>query len=277
MLRGGPYISATALAGTPLTANAMPGPEPMPMSMLPAVSSCCSLASPDEAEASTVMPCLAKMPSWIPMSSGVKVQANGTTLATRRLSAARAGLSAPDSGSMAPPAAAVRRCLRVRRVMGFSKPRRSISVGKTIAEIAVLCHAAKPAVRGAAASQPSERRARQHHRGFDLPLRNSPICLQQRRFRRRRNQHKTVVLVEIDGPRCRSPGTDEHAPRGLPSHMAKQRTADTALLILGQNVSVTNEIDVADRLKSHHAAQTAIGLIAGKLHAGGEFGLQFIA
>src|SRR5215471_6305201 len=91
MFRGRLYIAATALAGTPLALKAMPGPLPMPISMLPEVSNCCSLASPADADASISRPCLAKMPVWMPISSGVKVHANGTTLATRRLSAATQG------------------------------------------------------------------------------------------------------------------------------------------------------------------------------------------
>ena len=43
-----------------------------------------------------------RCPSCMPMSSGVKVQANGTTLATRSFSAARAGANFAASGSMAP-------------------------------------------------------------------------------------------------------------------------------------------------------------------------------
>ncbi len=37
MFFGTPYITATALAGTPLAMKAMPGPLPMPMSALSAV------------------------------------------------------------------------------------------------------------------------------------------------------------------------------------------------------------------------------------------------
>src|ERR1700728_3517733 len=120
MLRGAPYISATALAGTPLAANAMPGPLPMPISALPAVSNCCSLASPVEADASMSRPYLAKMPDCTPISSGVKVQANGTTLATRSFSAAFAGASLADSGSVAPYARPAIRLLRDNRLIALS-------------------------------------------------------------------------------------------------------------------------------------------------------------
>ena len=85
MFRGTPAIAATAFAGTPFAMKAMPGPLPMPMSRLSAVNACCSLASPVAAEASISRPCLAKMPVWMPMSSGVKVQANGHRLADAEL------------------------------------------------------------------------------------------------------------------------------------------------------------------------------------------------
>src|SRR5215203_4916783 len=91
MFFGAPYITATALAGTPLTMKAMPGPLPMPMSALSAVNACWSLASPAAAEASISSPCFAKMPASMPTSSGVKVQANATALTTRNFSAAPAG------------------------------------------------------------------------------------------------------------------------------------------------------------------------------------------
>ena len=55
-------MAATAFAGTPLAMKAMPGPLPMPMSMLSAVSACCILASPPNAETSISTPCLANMP-----------------------------------------------------------------------------------------------------------------------------------------------------------------------------------------------------------------------
>ena len=91
MFRGTPAIAATAFAGTPFAMKAMPGPLPMPTSRLSAVNACCSLASPVASEASISRPCLAKMPVWIPMSNGVKVQAKATALPTRSFSAACAG------------------------------------------------------------------------------------------------------------------------------------------------------------------------------------------
>ena len=77
-----------------------------------------------------------KMPSWMPMSSGVKVQANGTTLATRSFCAARAGANCAASGSMAPPARAVITRLRDNRLIVSSKghARLRAGIGRMIAE-----------------------------------------------------------------------------------------------------------------------------------------------
>src|SRR5262249_53210014 len=91
MLHGSPAIAAPALTGAPLAVNAMPGPLPMPISTPSAAIACCSLASPPKPDGSTVSPCLANWPVSMPTSSGVKVQANGTALPTRNVSAAPAG------------------------------------------------------------------------------------------------------------------------------------------------------------------------------------------
>src|SRR6516162_4119082 len=100
MFLGMPAIAATAFTGAPLAMNAMPGPLPLPMpiSMPSAVNACYSLASPPKADGSTVSPCLANWPISTPTSTGVKVQANGTALPTRNVSAAPAGA---DNAAMA--------------------------------------------------------------------------------------------------------------------------------------------------------------------------------
>src|SRR5262249_52452089 len=57
------------------------------------------LASPPNADGSTVSPCLANWPVSMPTSSGVKVQANGTALPTGNVSAAPAGADAAAMAS----------------------------------------------------------------------------------------------------------------------------------------------------------------------------------
>ena len=81
-------MAATALTVEPLTMKAMPGPEPIPMSIEFAVIACCNLASPANALASASTPFFAKKPLRMPMSSGVNENASGTALATRSGSAA---------------------------------------------------------------------------------------------------------------------------------------------------------------------------------------------
>src|SRR5579864_1833930 len=147
MFCGAPNMAATAFAGTPLTMKAMPGPEPMPISIEPEVRSCCSLASPADADSSMSRPCLAKMPVCMPMSSGVNDQANGTTLATRSFSAAFAEVSDAASKSTARPLRPdVTRAPKNRLIVSSRRFRSTLNSGKMIADIAAHCHAAGCAV-----------------------------------------------------------------------------------------------------------------------------------
>src|SRR5580704_12147076 len=144
MFCGAPNMAATALAGTPLTMKAMPGPEPMPISIEPEARSCCSLASPAEAEASISRLCLAKMPAAMPMSSGVNDQANGTTLATRSFSAACAGASEAANASTARPARPDAKRAPKNRFIAFLPLRTALRPddGEIIAELDARGHAA---------------------------------------------------------------------------------------------------------------------------------------
>jgi hypothetical protein len=90
MFMGAPAMAATALAGTPLARNPIPAPLPRPKSMLSDTSACCTRASPAKPVTSSSSPCLAKVPTAMPTSIGVNVQANGTALPTRTRSAAAA-------------------------------------------------------------------------------------------------------------------------------------------------------------------------------------------
>jgi hypothetical protein len=93
MFMGAPAMAATALAGEPLATKPIPGPLPKPKSMLSETSPCCSLASPAKPVTASSSPCLAKMPTSMPTSMGVNVQANGTALPTRTVSAATAAVA----------------------------------------------------------------------------------------------------------------------------------------------------------------------------------------
>src|ERR1700685_95769 len=142
MFCGAPNMAATALAGTPLAMKAMPGPEPMPISIEPEARSCCSLASPADADSSISRPCLAKMPAAMPISSGVNDQANGTTLATRSFSAAWAGANhvastAIDTRPDATPTRKYRPIVFLPR-----RPAVRLDRGEIIAELDAYGHAA---------------------------------------------------------------------------------------------------------------------------------------
>src|SRR5215207_4941691 len=87
-LAGGPYMAATATAGTPLTRNPIPGPEPRPTSMLPAVSACCICASPRKADSSSSIPSCSKILASEPTSATAKANELGTALPSFTLSSA---------------------------------------------------------------------------------------------------------------------------------------------------------------------------------------------
>ena len=77
------------------------------------------------------------------MSSGVKVQAKGTTLATRSFCAARAGTNGAASGRMALAVSASIRLRRDTRLIDSSQGSTdSIALPEIIAEMGRECHAA---------------------------------------------------------------------------------------------------------------------------------------
>jgi olefin beta-lactone synthetase len=57
-----------------------------------------------------------------------------------------------------------------------------------------------------------ERRIGQHHRHFDLSIRDAPIGLEQHGLARGRDQLEAMALVEADSPVCGGPGAYQHAP-----------------------------------------------------------------
>src|SRR5258708_32622576 len=56
--------------------------------------------------------------------------------------------------------------------------------------------------------------------------------------------------------------------------MMEQRGADAAPLAAGQDVGVTDQIDVAHRLDTHHTDQFALSLIAPEFDSGGDFAVE---
>src|SRR5215472_5891599 len=58
--------------------------------------------------------------------------------------------------------------------------------------------------------------------------------------------------------------------------MFQQSAAYAAPLAARQDVSVTDKIDVADRLETHHACQPAVLFVAPKHDAGGDLAIELV-
>jgi hypothetical protein len=58
--------------------------------------------------------------------------------------------------------------------------------------------------------------------------------------------------------------------------MPKQSAANAAPLAARQDISVTNEIDVAHRLEAHHACQPAVLLITPEHDTGGDLAIELV-
>src|SRR5216684_6219337 len=102
----------------------------------------------------------------------------------------------------------------------------------------------------------------QHYRGLDLSIWDGPIGLEEHGLARRRDQFEGVAPIEPDRPLRGVPGADQHRSRARAPQMPNQRAANATPLAARQDVSVTNEIDVAHRLEPNHAYERAILLTA---------------
>src|SRR5262249_16928843 len=58
--------------------------------------------------------------------------------------------------------------------------------------------------------------------------------------------------------------------------MTNQRTTNAALLAARQDVSMTNEVDVAHRLEAHHAHQHAVLFMAPELNSGSNLTIELV-
>src|SRR5689334_19056885 len=65
-------------------------------------------------------------------------------------------------------------------------------------------------------------------------------------------------------------------PRARLPQMAKESPANAAPLATRQDVSVTNEIDIANRLNTHHAYKAAVFFIAPEHHAGLDLAVELV-
>jgi hypothetical protein len=119
-------------------------------------------------------------------------------------------------------------------------------------------------------------RAGQHNRSLDLSIWHVPVGLEQRSLARGRDQLEAVAPVEADGPMRGFPGTNQDLPCAELPQMLQQSAANAAPLAAGQDISVTNEIDIVYRLETHHACQPAVLLIAPEHYAGGDLAVEFV-
>jgi len=101
----------------------------------------------------------------------------------------------------------------------------------------------------------------QYHRNLHLSIRDVPVSLEKRRLVRWRDQLEAVARVEANCPICSFPGANQDAPRAQLPQMPKESPTNAAPLAARQDVSVTNKLDVTDRLDAHHARKAAVFLI----------------
>ena len=100
----------------------------------------------------------------------------------------------------------------------------------------------------------------QHDRRLDLALRDRPVAPEQRGALLAREQLEAVVAVEANRPLGRGPGPDQHAPRGGLGDVLEQPAADPPPLVLGPDVGVADQVDVAHALDAHDPDELAVAV-----------------
>src|SRR5262249_13863224 len=119
-------------------------------------------------------------------------------------------------------------------------------------------------------------RTREHHRNFDLPIQDVPVRVEERNLARGRDQLEAVAPVKADCPICGFPSANQDAPPAQLPQMLEQSTAHTAPLAAWQDVSMTNEIDIAHRLDAHHPGQPPVLLIAPEGDTGSDLAIKLV-
>lgn len=71
--------------------------------------------------------------------------------------------------------------------------------------------------------------------------RNLPVSIEEAVFFGRRHEAKAVLLIKADGPFGGGPGADQQVAGGLAGQEREQRGADSAALVGGAHVGVTDE------------------------------------
>ena len=96
---------------------------------------------------------------------------------------------------------------------------------------------------------PARPRSRSDARGCPSTFASSSLLLLGR------DLLEPVAAVEADRPLGGGPGADEHAPFAEAPQVREQRAPHSVALAAGRDVRMADQVDVADRLDSHHAEQ----------------------
>ena len=83
-----------------------------------------------------------------------------------------------------------------------------------------------------------------------------------------------MALIKADRPFRVTPCADEDPASGHALKMRQQRAPDASTLITRRDVRMTNQLDVAHPLNTHHSDQPIIHLISPELHTGRYFVLE---
>src|SRR6202030_1596040 len=81
---------------------------------------------------------------------------------------------------------------------------------------------------------------------------------------------------EPNCPICGFPGANQDTPRAQLPKMPKESPANATPLAARQDVSVTNEIDVTNRLDAHHTCEAAVFLIAPEHDTSGDLAIELL-
>lgn len=124
--------------------------------------------------------------------------------------------------------------------------------------------------------RPEQVVCRQHHRFFDLALAYRPVAPQQPHLFLIRHQTEPAPFVKPHGPGGGFPGADQNSPVRLPLEMLEKQRSDSAALLCGSRVRMTDQRDIGDVLQAHHAHDAPFAAHAEKLDASRHLGADLV-
>jgi hypothetical protein len=89
--------------------------------------------------------------------------------------------------------------------------------------------------------------------GLDLAVRDPPVGGEERVLALAGDKLEPVLSIGADRPLGCGPGADQHPSLGRAREMLEQRAPHPLHLARGQDVGMTDEIEVAHRLDPHNA------------------------